>query len=302
MSHLPKVSVFILTYNQQDYVGQMMDSILAQRGDFSLELVIGDDASSDGTTQLIEDFAVRYPGKIRLLKAEKNMGLSANFLRTFAHCDGDYVAICDGDDYWITTDRLQQQIQLMQSEPGTDIVFGRKDELYSQGDIRPGKSDPLPDSDFDDLVFDNYIPSVTCVFRNKSGLGSPPVWIDGLPYGDWPLYLWLLVDGGKIRFLDKTIAVYRKTIGQSAKLRKRLSDAIRVKHKILKNCYGDDHFSSKKAVIYRSMVQTEQQLMGSFLREKQWGKAVSWLMFLVFVRWRWNAIRSFAYGIKKHLE
>ena len=108
MSHLPKVSVFILTYNQVGYVEQMVESILVQRGDFDLELVIGDDASSDGTTEVLISFQERYPDRIILLRSTENMGLTKNFMRTLERCKGDYLAICDGDDYW--TDPLKLKL------------------------------------------------------------------------------------------------------------------------------------------------------------------------------------------------
>ena len=93
-----KVSVAVITYNQQDTIAQTLDSILCQEGDFSLEIVIGEDCSPDGTLAICQDYANRYPGIIRLLSDAHNLGIMANSARVFHACTGDFVNIIAGDD------------------------------------------------------------------------------------------------------------------------------------------------------------------------------------------------------------
>ncbi|MCV4697829.1 glycosyltransferase, partial [Escherichia coli] len=72
-----------------------------QETDFPFELVIGEDCSTDNTRKICEDYARRFPDKIRLLARERNLGMCSNFVETILACRGDFIAFCDGDDYWI---------------------------------------------------------------------------------------------------------------------------------------------------------------------------------------------------------
>ena len=126
-----KISVAVITYNQQDTIGQTLDSILMQQGDFDLEVVIGEDCSTDTTYAICEKYARQWndemsrtkvlngphalndgPGKriVKLLPNTHNLGIMANFARVMLACKGDYVGICAGDDYWCDNNKLQKQL------------------------------------------------------------------------------------------------------------------------------------------------------------------------------------------------
>ena len=96
----PKVSVRIVTYNHERFIGQAIDSVLMQTVNFPYEIVIGEDCSTDNTRRIVMDYRDRYPDKIRLLLHEQNVGQHANIMRTEAACRGRYMANLDGDDYW----------------------------------------------------------------------------------------------------------------------------------------------------------------------------------------------------------
>ena len=89
MKQKTKISVGVITYNQQDTIRQTLDSILAQVGEFDLELVIGEDCSPDGTFVICADYAQRYPDVVKLLPNTKNLGIMANFARVMKACSGD---------------------------------------------------------------------------------------------------------------------------------------------------------------------------------------------------------------------
>ena len=127
MNEKIKISVGIITYNQQDTVRQTLDSILAQKGDFDLELVIGEDCSSDNTYAICEEYASKYPisnvqCQIVLLPNQKNLGIMANFARVMKACTGDYVGICAGDDYWCDEHKLQKQLDFFRAHPDVGVV------------------------------------------------------------------------------------------------------------------------------------------------------------------------------------
>lgn len=117
-----KISVGVITYNQQDTVRQTLDSILAQKGDFDLELVIGEDCGSDNTYAICQDYAERYPNIVRLLPNTHNLGIMANFARVMQACTGDYVADIAGDDYYCDEHALEKQMRYMEAHPEVGVM------------------------------------------------------------------------------------------------------------------------------------------------------------------------------------
>jgi glycosyltransferase involved in cell wall biosynthesis len=112
----PKVSVCMIAYKHEAYIRQAIESILSQDVDFPIELVIGDDCSPDGTAAICEEFA-RRDARVRLLSRERNLGVMPNFTRTLLACTGDYIAVCEGDDYWSDPQKLRKQVQFLDVHP-----------------------------------------------------------------------------------------------------------------------------------------------------------------------------------------
>ena len=300
MNDQPTVSVFILTYNQQEVIEQTIQSILMQQTSFPFQLVIGEDASTDSTAKICRSYASQHPQKIKLLTAEKNMGLIKNFLRTLKACDGQYVAICDGDDYWTDPQKLQKQVEFLEENKEYSIVYSLKKDLLPDGTFQESKQLIMPAiTTFDDLVIDNYIPSVTALFRNKTIDAEPPSWIENFPYGDWPLYLWTLLDGGKIYFMNEVTAVYRTELGASFALRRKMSDAIRVKLRILRFAASDEQFFSKKSSINRSIETARDLLMRSYNKEHNYLKAVSVFVRIMLSKPSFRIIKMYFYTLYK---
>ncbi len=119
----PLLSVCLVTYNQESYIEKVLEGAVSQQTSFPFEVVIGEDHSSDRTRAICQAYADRYPGKVRLLAQEKdNLGLNLNMLRTYRQCRGKYIAYLEGDDYWITTDKLQKQVEILESQPDVVLV------------------------------------------------------------------------------------------------------------------------------------------------------------------------------------
>lgn len=119
----PLVSVAMITYNHEKYILKAINSVLEQKTNFVYEIVIGEDFSKDGTSEICQKMADEYPGKIRLLSTFQNLGMLENFRRTMEACNGKYVAICEGDDYWTDDLKLQKQIKFMQDNPEYGFTF-----------------------------------------------------------------------------------------------------------------------------------------------------------------------------------
>ena len=120
MSDRTKISVAVITYNQQDTIAQTLDSILMQKGDFDLELVVGEDCSTDNTWNICHEYAEQYPEIVRLLPNTQNLGIMRNFARVIQHCHGDFVGMCAGDDYWCDEMKLQKQLDFF----GSHLEYG----------------------------------------------------------------------------------------------------------------------------------------------------------------------------------
>jgi glycosyltransferase involved in cell wall biosynthesis len=113
----PMVSVVMMTRNHDKFISQAIDSVISQNCDFGIELLIGEDFSSDDTRAVCEDYQRKYPYMIRLIIAHKNVGIMPNFLRLVSRSRGKYIALLEGDDYWIDELKLQKQVDLMETHP-----------------------------------------------------------------------------------------------------------------------------------------------------------------------------------------
>ena len=117
INNAPLVSISIIAYNIARYLPKTLESILDQVVDFSIEVVIGEDCSTDETLAIANEYQQKYPHIIRVLPAAKNLGLTPNFVRTQNACKGKYIALCDGDDYWTDIYKLDKQIKFLETHP-----------------------------------------------------------------------------------------------------------------------------------------------------------------------------------------
>jgi glycosyltransferase involved in cell wall biosynthesis len=134
----PKVSVCVITYNHEKYIRQCLQSIVDQETDFDFEVIVGDDCSTDGTRDIVREFAERYPGIVKPIYQEKNIGGGVhNFLTVHKAARGEFIAHVDGDDYCLPG-KLQAQADLLDSDPGCNIVFHRMLVMMPTGEIKEG--------------------------------------------------------------------------------------------------------------------------------------------------------------------
>lgn len=137
----PKVSVIVLTYNQEKLIGRTLDSILAQKCDFPFEIIIGEDCSTDGTLAVCRDYEARHPDKIRLFANNPNKGLLDNYYDCILQARGEYLADCGGDDFWIDPCKLQKEADILDSDTDITIVHTAW-QYYDEptGMTRPSRS------------------------------------------------------------------------------------------------------------------------------------------------------------------
>jgi hypothetical protein len=117
MSAKPLVSIQMITYNHAPYIQRAVEGVLAQRTNFPFELVIGEDCSTDGTREIVHDYQRRYPEAVRVVTCEQNVGMHRNALRTLQACRGEFLAFCEGDDFWHHPAKLQIQVDFFLHNP-----------------------------------------------------------------------------------------------------------------------------------------------------------------------------------------
>ena len=121
------VSICCITYNQKNYIRDTLEGFVSQKTNFSYEVLIHDDASTDGTADIIREYARRYPEKMKPILQLENQyakGLyNVSGTYNFPRARGRYIAMCEGDDYWTDRYKLQRQVDFMEAHPDCSLVF-----------------------------------------------------------------------------------------------------------------------------------------------------------------------------------
>jgi glycosyltransferase involved in cell wall biosynthesis len=131
-SKQPKVSVCVVTYNQEAYIEKCLMSLVEQKANFEYEIIVGEDCSTDGTRAVVERIAKMHPTKIRLILQKKNIGATDNYKSVYSSARGKYIAHMDGDDYALPG-KLQAQYDILEAEPECNIVWHKMLIEYSDG-------------------------------------------------------------------------------------------------------------------------------------------------------------------------
>ena len=247
----PKISVVMTAYNRESFIAQAIDSVLSQQTDFAMELIIGDDGSSDQTVTIIRRYAERYPYQIRLLLHPQHVGLMTNFMETYQLCRGEYVAFLDSDDYWSDPLKLRKQIDFLERHPDV-VVCGHRTEILDQASGKiigtHGPKALKPSYSIDDIFGEEglFFHTSSAVYRHV--LREFPVWFSQLNIENDLVFLVLSASYGKIGFLDETMAVYRYHLGGICNRQPRLTQLQFAEH-----CYMlmASHLDFLKRVSFR---------------------------------------------------
>lgn len=213
-----KVTVCITTYNHESYIQQALDSVLGQQTDFEFEVIVGEDDSSDRTREIVIGYQKAYPDKIRLFLNDRANVIYIdgkptgrwNLMNLLSATTGQYVAMLDGDDYWLGTSKLQAQVDFLDANPGCSICFHNALEFQSE----LGASRPFHEGAFKqittcmDLLESNFIPTCTVMYRSSS-IPPLPSWFRLIRMADWPLSL-LVAQSGDIGYIDEVMGCYRQ--------------------------------------------------------------------------------------------
>ncbi len=205
-----RVSVLVMTYNHIEYINQAIDSALGQQTDFEYEILISEDDSTDGTRQRVIEYQNRFPDRVRLLLSDRNLKSNAVVARGINDARGEYIALLDGDDYWTSPDKLQKQVDFLDTHPGCSMCFHNASVVDATG-VSLGSWTPPHQKEIttlDDIWLGNYIATCATMFR-RGLFGRIPDWYDDLfPITDWPLHI-LNAEHGDIGYINEILGAYR---------------------------------------------------------------------------------------------
>ena len=185
-----------------------------QKGDFQLEVIVGDDYSTDRTLTMIEGFQKRYPKIIHILPTKKHLGITKNLKRCLDACSGEYIAICEGDDYWTVENKLQKQMDFLEVRKDCSMCFSALLLYYEEKNLNiPHQAQSLLQRDFltlEDLIGNNYIGNFSCcMYRTEIIQKLPPrIYKLEINTDDWIVGM-ACSQFGNIGFLPEKMSVYR---------------------------------------------------------------------------------------------
>lgn len=205
-----EVSVCMITYNHSNYIKKAIESILNQVTNFDFELIIANDCSPDNTNDIINNIIATNPNghKIKYINLPTNIGIMPNFLSTLKLCNGRYVALCEGDDYWTNNNKLQIQADFLNQNLDYSICFHSID-IETNGKISEDNitAKVASTTTIIDLAKGNYIHTPSVMYRNHL-IPKLPDYFKNAPVGDYFLHM-LNAKYGKIKYIDENMAVYR---------------------------------------------------------------------------------------------
>jgi len=200
-------------YNQAPYIAQAIRSVLAQKTDFPFRLIIQDDASTDGTAQIVADFAHLHPDIIKPVLFEENMLSQGHRVIALAwpRLKGEFVAFLDGDDAWTNDQKLATQVAFLEKNKNCALCqtmtswwgVNSNTEYY----VFPKEEDRKTFSDLEDLAPGNFIQTSSVMFR-RSALRRLPRGFNKIPFGDYAIFA-LIARKGQIGLIEDVMTLYR---------------------------------------------------------------------------------------------
>lgn len=253
MKNSTLVTIASTTYNMEAYIGEAIESWLAQETSFPIEIIISDDGSTDGTCDVVRSYIDKHPN-IRLISTG-HIGKMPNFIRSLKESKGKYIALCDGDDYWIDTHKLQKQFDFMESHPEFSECFTNSYVINTwSGEKKVAKTQIWDEATTEGLLKhrdnDNVQMSPghtsTFFFRNQF-IQEYPKWMYGDVMTDFPLYM-LMSRYGKAKFINEITSVYRHRLDGVSSKNYSFERNTRRRIYVYKNVNRDFHYKFRRII------------------------------------------------------
>lgn len=202
------VSVCMITYNHEKFISEAIEGVLMQKTTFPIELIIGEDCSTDTTRSICIDYQKKYPEIIKLQLPETNKGMMRNFIENMQAATGKYIALCEGDDYWTDPYKLQKQVDFLEANPEYSIIFHNAHEKI-QATFQSKPFSIIEDREYSggEIIINWIIPTASVLFKRHINIQFK--YQKFLIFGDTPLFLKLL-EYGKMYGSSDIMSVYRR--------------------------------------------------------------------------------------------
>ena len=247
----PTVTVCVTCYNQEAYIGQCLDAILAQKHDCPIEILVGDDCSTDGSARIIREYS-RRDSRIALVERPVNLGFVANQRDLFQRARGQFVALVEGDDYWIDPDKLARQIAVMAADPEVTLCFTAGVKVSENGEKRLGvlrMGGPARELSLSEVIraVDGRVPTASMLMRRTALMKLPEETYKQSPI-DYALQV-LVGAQGRIWYDESATSAYRvlsagswtEGMATSGEKYLRHHESLRRYHRFLKEQLGPAH-------------------------------------------------------------
>lgn len=210
----PLVTICCITYNHENYIEDALQGFLMQETNFPIEIIVHDDASTDRTAKIIDNYYQQFPDLIsKILQTDNQFSKGMHLVlgNVYARAQGEYIAVCEGDDYWTDPAKLQKQVDFMQTHPECSLSCHK---VLVDHEGQPEKNYIFPDLDDDqvysrDEMYQKYVSATCSVMFRAEKINELVAFLEGFKVGDMPLYSFYL-QYGKFGYIDQVMAVYRK--------------------------------------------------------------------------------------------
>lgn len=265
---VPVVSIVIITYNHGPYIGQCLDGVLMQKTNFPIEVIIGEDCSTDDTRAVIQKYERQHPDIIKPIYHQKNVGPARNAYEfCLSKITGRYIAICEGDDYWTDPFKLQKQIDFLEQNPECVLCFHKVNSVNKHGEIieREHPADKITYYSWKDFL-NAHVPPLSAVFRNC--MKEIPQEIFLVKGGDKFLF-GMLTRYGKLAKLGFVGANYRRHSGGIYSSRSILGQFIHNIHTRRMMSKSSCFTEEQKKVIHEDLARIKFIYMKHFFKKNQ---------------------------------
>lgn len=209
-------SIVCVTYNQAKYIRRAIGSFLTQKTDFPFEIILADDCSTDGTSAICDEYAAKYPDVIRHIRGDYNVGGVENERRAIDAAQGEYIAVCEGDDYWTDPKKLQKQVEFLEAHSDYSVTWTRYEKYVQSKDtyLSDGNDDLFcGGKEYIDITTHMFLHRwmtqyLTMVFRRSE---YDNTWCKQYKYYRDSHQFYHLLQNGKGAILNLVGGVYRQT-------------------------------------------------------------------------------------------
>jgi len=209
------VSICCTAYNHENYISDTIKSFLMQKTDFSFEILIHDDASTDGTAEIIKAYEQKYPTIIKPIYQIENQyskGIDVTCDYLYSRAKGKYIALCEGDDYWIDSNKLQKQFNYMEKHPACSLCIHAAEVVSAANKkcislVRPNNDDKLYAVD-EVIVGDGGLFATNSMFFPTILTEKIPSFYIECAVGDYPLVIYLALKG-EVFYMNEVMSAYR---------------------------------------------------------------------------------------------